>query len=249
MLTNFPTIRKAVKKMANIDKLTADGTYSNFPNREGSKPGQGQLSLVALMDARSIAATAANGGVITAATAGFCFGVQNAVDTVYKEIEKNQDGPINTFGPIIHNENVVEELKEKGVGILNSVEEAGTQKSGTIIIRSHGVAKKSWEDLNRTGARVVDTTCTFVKKIHEIVHKASEEGKQIVIIGNHGHAETEGTVGGLLAMIGALFLLFSDTCLSFVYFKEWRANRTLSVLELATYFAGQALIALSIMYV
>lgn len=133
--------------------------------------------------------------VITAATAGFCFGVQNAVDTVYKEIEKNQDGPINTFGPIIHNENVVEELKEKGVGILNSVEEAGTQKSGTIIIRSHGVAKETWEDLNRTGARVVDTTCTFVKKIHEIVHKASEEGKQIVIIGNHGHAETEGTVG------------------------------------------------------
>ena len=57
------------------------------------------------------------------------------------------------------------------------------------------------------------------------------------------------TVGGLLAMIGALFLLFSDTCLSFVYFKEWRANRTLSVLELATYFAGQVLIALSIMYV
>lgn len=57
------------------------------------------------------------------------------------------------------------------------------------------------------------------------------------------------TVGGLLAMIGALFLLFSDTCLSFVYFKEWRVNRTLSVLELATYFAGQALIALSIMYV
>lgn len=53
--------------------------------------------------------------MITAATAGFCFGVQNAVDTVYKEIEKNQDGPINTFGPIIHNENVVEELKEKGV--------------------------------------------------------------------------------------------------------------------------------------
>ena len=133
--------------------------------------------------------------VITAATAGFCFGVQNAVDTVYKEIEKNQDGPINTFGPIIHNENVVEELKEKGVGILNSVEEAGSQKSGTIIIRSHGVAKETWEDLNRTGARVVDTTCTFVKKIHEIVHKASEEGKQIVIIGNHGHAETEGTVG------------------------------------------------------
>ena len=133
--------------------------------------------------------------VVTASTAGFCFGVQNAVDTVYKEIEKGGDGPINTFGPIIHNENVVEELRQKGVGILHSVEEAKAQKDGTIIIRSHGVTKKTWEELSSGSAQVVDTTCTFVKKIHEIVHKASEEGKQIVIIGNHGHAETEGTVG------------------------------------------------------
>lgn len=133
--------------------------------------------------------------VITASTAGFCFGVQNAVDTVYKEIEKPHEGPINTFGPIIHNETVVEELREKGVGILNSVEEAAAQKGGTIIIRSHGVTRSTWEELNAGSAEVVDTTCTFVKKIHEIVHRASEEGKQIVIIGNHGHAETEGTVG------------------------------------------------------
>lgn len=133
--------------------------------------------------------------VITASTAGFCFGVQNAVDTVYKEIDKPQNGPINTFGPIIHNETVVEELRQKGVGILNTVEEARAQEGGTIIIRSHGVARKTWEELGSGTAEVVDTTCPFVKKIHEIVHRASEEGKQIVIIGNHGHAETEGTVG------------------------------------------------------
>lgn len=133
--------------------------------------------------------------VITAATAGFCFGVQNAVNTVYREIEKKGSGPINTFGPIIHNETVVEELREKGVGILGSVEEAIAQDGGTIVIRSHGVSKPTWDILNKGTARVVDTTCTFVKKIHEIVQKASADGKQIVIIGNHGHAETEGTVG------------------------------------------------------
>ncbi len=133
--------------------------------------------------------------VITAATAGFCFGVQNAVNTVYREIERKSSGPINTFGPIIHNENVVEELRSKGVGILDSVEEASAQDGGTIIIRSHGVSKDTWDALNAGNARIVDTTCTFVKKIHEIVQRASADGKQIVIIGNHGHAETEGTVG------------------------------------------------------
>ena len=133
--------------------------------------------------------------VITAATAGFCFGVQNAVNTVYREIEKKSSGPINTFGPIIHNENVVEELRRRGVGILNSVEEAAAQDGGTIVIRSHGVSKDTWDALSTGNSQVVDTTCTFVKKIHEIVQKASADGKQIVIIGNHGHAETEGTVG------------------------------------------------------
>ncbi len=137
--------------------------------------------------------------VITAATAGFCCGVQKAVDAVYREIAKKEQGeksgPINTFGPIIHNETVVEELKKREVGILHSAEEAGAQQGGTIVIRSHGVDRKTWEELNAGTADIVDTTCTFVKKIHEIVDKASAEGAQIVIIGNHGHAETEGTVG------------------------------------------------------
>lgn len=139
--------------------------------------------------------------VMTARAAGFCFGVQNAVDTVYREIEKVQKEPgprIVTYGPIIHNTTVVNELKEKGVGIINSAAEAKTlfaESKGTIIIRSHGVSKATYEALEATGAKVVDTTCTFVKNIHRIVEEASRNGEQIVVIGNHGHAETEGTVG------------------------------------------------------
>lgn len=143
--------------------------------------------------------------VVTASSAGFCFGVQNAVDTVYREIEKRKEllkegentkeYPINTFGPIIHNETVVEELEQQGVGILHSVDEALGQQGGSIILRSHGVSKATFDALQNGKAKVVDSTCPFVKKIHEIVYEASLAGKHVVIIGNHGHAETEGTVG------------------------------------------------------
>ena len=139
--------------------------------------------------------------VYTAPSAGFCFGVEHAVNAVYQEIARrgSADGagpsaPINTFGPIIHNETVVEELQRRGVGIIHTVEEA-RQQGGTVIIRSHGVPKETHDALLASGAEVVDTTCPFVKKIHEIVYRESRAGKHIVIIGNHGHAETEGTVG------------------------------------------------------
>ncbi len=133
--------------------------------------------------------------VITAKTAGFCFGVRNAIDTVYKQAEAKENGPINTFGPIIHNEIVVEDLRKKGVGVINTVEEIDAQEGGTIIIRSHGVSKALYERALGSRARVIDTTCTFVKRIHEIVQRESLAGKHIIIIGNHGHAEVEGTMG------------------------------------------------------
>ena len=145
--------------------------------------------------------------VYTAPSAGFCFGVEHAVDAVYQEIARRDaaggadaavsdaaPAPIHTFGPIIHNETVVEELQRRGVGIINTAEEARRQ-GGTVIIRSHGVPKETYDALLASGVRVVDTTCPFVKKIHEIVYRESRAGKHIVIIGNHGHAETEGTVG------------------------------------------------------
>ena len=131
--------------------------------------------------------------VITARTAGFCFGVEKAVAAVYEEAAKG--GDIVTFGPIIHNEAVVDDLKAKGVGVIEKKEEIPAHAGGTIVIRSHGVPRDLYEELAHSGARIVDTTCTFVKRIHEIVWKASEEGRHIVIIGNHGHAETLGTMG------------------------------------------------------
>ncbi|MDD6571591.1 MAG: 4-hydroxy-3-methylbut-2-enyl diphosphate reductase [Thermoflexaceae bacterium] len=130
--------------------------------------------------------------VILAKTAGFCFGVKRAVDMVY-----NQIGAENTytFGPIIHNEEVVEDLKSKGIGVIHSMEEAKSRKPGTIIMRSHGAARKVYEELESLGWNIIDATCPFVKKIHRIVEKESQNGAQIVIIGNENHPEVEGIMG------------------------------------------------------
>ena len=128
--------------------------------------------------------------VITAKSAGFCFGVKRAVDTVYEQIEKG--GVIYTYGPIIHNELVVEDLAKKGVKILNTPEELAGVTEGTVIIRSHGVSKEIYDLLEEKNISYVDATCPFVKRIHRIVEKESGEGKQIVIIGDPKHPEVEG---------------------------------------------------------
>ena len=128
--------------------------------------------------------------VITAKSAGFCFGVKRAVDTVYEQIEKG--GVIYTYGPIIHNELVVEDLASKGVKILNTPEELSEVKEGTVIIRSHGVSKEIYDLLEEKNISYVDATCPFVKRIHKIVEKESTDGKQIVIIGDAKHPEVEG---------------------------------------------------------
>ena len=130
-----------------------------------------------------------------AKTAGFCFGVKRAVDTVYKEAEKNQE-TIYTFGPIIHNEQVVEDLEKNGVFVVNTVEELKALKKGTtVIIRSHGVGKYIYDLMEELGLQVVDATCPFVKKIHRIVERESRAGKGIIIIGNDKHPEVEGIKG------------------------------------------------------
>ena len=132
--------------------------------------------------------------VIRAKTAGFCFGVKRAVNTVYEEVEKGV-GPIYTYGPIIHNEEVVHDLEKKGVSVLNSPEELETVTKGTVIIRSHGVSRDIYEIIEKNGLHLVDATCPFVLKIHNIVRKESEAGKNIIIIGNGNHPEVEGIKG------------------------------------------------------
>ena len=132
--------------------------------------------------------------VTVAKSAGFCFGVQRAVDTVYEHVEKGVR-PIYTYGPIIHNEVVVQDLEEKGVQVLESQEDLEQLNEGTVIIRSHGVGKEIYDQISAKGLNCVDATCPFVKKIHRTVEKESAAGRQIIIIGNDNHPEVEGIKG------------------------------------------------------
>ena len=130
-----------------------------------------------------------------AKTAGFCFGVKRAVDTVYKQIEKHQSEKIFTYGPIIHNEEVIKDLRSHGVEVLNDEEELKTVDADVVVIRSHGVAKYIYDILEERGITCVDATCPFVKKIHKIVAEKSAEGSYIVIVGNGEHPEVQGIRG------------------------------------------------------
>ncbi len=131
--------------------------------------------------------------ILLADSAGFCFGVRRAVDTVYEQIKRKKD--IYTFGPIIHNEQVVSDLENKGVRVVETKTELAKLSGGTVIIRSHGVAKRIYELIEQKGLECVDATCPFVKRIHRIVEEKSMQGEQILIIGNAGHPEVEGIMG------------------------------------------------------
>ncbi|WP_374971614.1 4-hydroxy-3-methylbut-2-enyl diphosphate reductase [Blautia producta] len=132
--------------------------------------------------------------VKTAKSAGFCFGVKRAVEKVY-EVAGEKESPVYTYGPIIHNEEVVGDLEKRGVSVLNSEEELLALTEGTVIIRSHGVPKKIYQLLREKGLDYVDVTCPFVLKIHRIVERESRAGRHIVIIGNRDHPEVEGIRG------------------------------------------------------
>ena len=130
-----------------------------------------------------------------AKTAGFCFGVKRAVETVYEQVENCGGEKIYTYGPIIHNEEVVKDLNSKGVRVLNTIEELKFLTEGIVIIRSHGVSKDVYDILEERGVKCVDATCPFVKKIHKIVEKESENGTHIIIIGDEKHPEVQGIKG------------------------------------------------------
>ena len=115
------------------------------------------------------------------------------MDQVYELAQTGRR--IYTFGPIIHNEEVVGDLEKKGVSVIADETELAGIKEGVVVIRSHGVAKSVYEQIERQGLECVDATCPFVKRIHNIVEKESAAGKQILIIGNAGHPEVEGIMG------------------------------------------------------
>jgi 4-hydroxy-3-methylbut-2-enyl diphosphate reductase len=125
--------------------------------------------------------------VRVAKSAGFCFGVKRAVELA--NVEAEREGPLYTYGPIIHNEEVVRELEAKGV------EELLVQPRGRVIIRSHGVARAVAKQIEDAGFTLLDATCPFVKKIHKIVEEHSAAGEHIIVIGNPTHPEVEGICG------------------------------------------------------
>ncbi len=133
-----------------------------------------------------------------AKSAGFCFGVKRAVEQVYEQIQT--DKKIYTYGPIIHNEEVVKDLEEKGVSVLEE-DKLEDVKEGTVIIRSHGVEKAVSDRIVEKGLECVDATCPFVKRIHKVVEKESSLGKQIVIVGSPSHAEVIGIIGWSLTPV------------------------------------------------
>ena len=123
--------------------------------------------------------------------AGFCFGVARAVKIAYELAEK--PGKHACYGMLIHNRDVTEDLRQKGIPVVEDLNEIfpGTQ----IIIRAHGISKAQQEHLEDCGAQIVDATCPYVKKIHKIVEKAYHSGRRIVICGDSEHPEVRGING------------------------------------------------------
>ena len=110
-----------------------------------------------------------------AKSAGYCFGVKRAVNMVYQEAEEAKV-PVYTYGPIIHNEEVVRDLKQRGVHVVRELKELENLPKGKIIIRSHGISRREHEAMKACGFEVLDATCPFVLKIHRLVEKYSKEG-------------------------------------------------------------------------
>ena len=129
--------------------------------------------------------------ITVAKTAGFCFGVNRAVEIVNKLADG--DSKVCTLGPIIHNKEMVSELKNKGVFSIDDINEA--KNFDTVVIRSHGVPKSVYDTLATFDCEVVDATCPFVSKIHRIVKKAGESDKTVLIAGDKNHPEVMGIVG------------------------------------------------------
>jgi 4-hydroxy-3-methylbut-2-enyl diphosphate reductase len=135
-----------------------------------------------------------NRRITVAKTAGFCFGVNRAVDMVYKAIDEGNK--VVTLGPIIHNTDVVNDMKNKGVRVITSVSDAKPDE--TVVIRSHGVPYSVINELETKRFEYIDATCPFVSRIHKIVREKSVEGFTILIAGDSSHPEIQGIVGNAL---------------------------------------------------
>ena len=127
-----------------------------------------------------------------AKTAGFCFGVRNAV-RIAEKTAAEQDGTVYTYGPLIHNAAVVEKLEAQNIFSIDSLE--GLAAGQTVVIRAHGVGRQVYEEMEARGLHVVDATCPRVKQIHRIVEEQEAEGRTVLILGDPNHPEIKGIDG------------------------------------------------------
>lgn len=132
--------------------------------------------------------------IVLAKSSGFCFGVDHAVKAAYAVLsDKNRKMPTYMLGEITHNESVVSDLLSRGIIFAQSLEEI--QPNSTVIIRAHGIAPDIRSAIAEKNCDIVDCTCPFVSKIHQIVKDAGNEGKVILLAGTKGHPEVEGICG------------------------------------------------------
>jgi len=123
--------------------------------------------------------------------AGFCFGVKRAIKLAFDAVKK-KNGRVYTLGPLIHNPQVVEDLQKKGVHVVKDLRRI---RRGVLIIRSHGVHPRMLERIKRKGIEVVDATCPFVRKAQKKAKLLSDQGYQVVVVGEADHPEVQGIVG------------------------------------------------------
>ena len=129
--------------------------------------------------------------IIIGKTAGFCYGVKNAVEKSTEELKKEKE--LCCLGEIVHNKQVVEDLEQQGMEFIEDLKENTTKKK--TVIRAHGVSKKIYNDAENNGINLIDLTCPMVLKIHKIVEEYELEGYFIFVIGAKNHPEIIGTVG------------------------------------------------------
>ena len=134
--------------------------------------------------------------IVVAKSAGFCFGVKRAVVEAYKVLEHNanEKQKIYSIGPLIHNEIVTDDLKSKGLIELNDLSDIKNLKREKVIIRTHGTLKSIEDLLKKNENEIIDLTCPFVSKIHQLVSEYSENGYKVIVIGDKEHPEVKGIV-------------------------------------------------------
>ena len=127
-----------------------------------------------------------------AKNAGFCFGVKRAMNMAWNELEESENG-IYALGPLIHNKQAVSVYEDKGLMTVNDLDEIPQHEH--VIIRSHGVGKNIYLEAKNKNITVIDTTCPFVTKIHNLAKDFSDKGYRIIVIGDKNHPEVIGING------------------------------------------------------